>query len=38
MGQKFRKMGIDITGDVPWGAHFCQFYQNKEDLFEDIMG
>lgn len=31
-----RRFGIDIVGDVPWGTHFCQFYQNKEDL-KDIL-
>ena len=34
MEQKIRKTGIDIIGDVPWGTHFCQFYQNKEDLID----
>ena len=32
MGDKLRKSGIDIIGDVPWGTHFCQFYQTKEDV------
>lgn len=32
MVEKFRKMGIDFMGDLPWGTHFCQFYQDKEDL------
>jgi len=32
MGEEIRKSGIDIIGDVPWGTHFCQFYQTKEDL------
>jgi PAS domain S-box-containing protein len=29
-----RSSGIDIIGDVPWGTHFCQFYQTKEDLID----
>ena len=29
-----RKTGIDILGDIPWGTHFCQFYETKEDLLE----
>lgn len=37
MGQKIRKTGIDIIGDVPWGTHFCQFYQNKEDLVDILL-
>ncbi len=34
MEEKKRKTGIDIIGDVPWGTHFCQFYQTKEDLID----
>jgi PAS domain S-box-containing protein len=31
---KMRNSGIDILGAIPWGTHFCQFYQTKEDLAE----
>jgi len=31
---KFRKSGIDIVGDIPWGTHLCQFYQTKQDLID----
>jgi len=31
---RIRKTGIDIVGDAPWGTHFCQFYQAKEDLID----
>jgi len=34
MRESLRKSGIDIVGDVPWGTHFCQFYQTKEDLMD----
>ena len=34
MEEKIRKTGIDLIGDVPWGTHFCQFYQTKEDLID----
>ncbi len=37
MNEKMRKSGIDIIGDVPWGAHFCQFYQTKEDLTDILV-
>src|SRR5665647_2133671 len=37
MGEKLRKSGIDIIGDVPWGMHFCQFYQTKEDLMDILV-
>jgi len=32
-----RKTAIDIIGDVPWGTHFCQFYQTKQDLLEILI-
>ena len=37
MNQKLRSSGIDIIGDVPWGTHFCQFYQTKEDLMDILV-
>ncbi|MDP2959803.1 MAG: MEDS domain-containing protein, partial [candidate division Zixibacteria bacterium] len=37
MEEKKRKTGIDIIGDVPWGTHFCQFYQTKEDLIDILV-
>jgi len=37
MEEKNRKTGIDIIGDVPWGTHFCQFYQTKEDLIDILV-
>jgi hypothetical protein len=32
MEKEFRKTGIDIIGDAPWGTHLCQFYETREDL------
>ncbi|MHC4544779.1 MAG: MEDS domain-containing protein [Planctomycetota bacterium] len=32
-----RKTAIDIIGDVPWGTHFCQFYETKEDLIDILV-
>ena len=37
MNQKLRNSGIDIIGEVPWGTHFCQFYQTKEDLMDVLI-
>ena len=37
MEVKLRKSGIDIIGDIPWGTHFCQFYQTKEDLMDILV-
>jgi hypothetical protein len=32
--EKLSKSGIDAIGNIPWGTHFCQFYQTKKDLIE----
>lgn len=32
-----RKSGVDIIGDVPWGTHFCQFYQTSQDLTDILV-
>jgi PAS domain S-box-containing protein len=32
-----RESGINIIGKVPWGTHFCQFYQTKEDLINILI-
>jgi len=37
MGTKIRKAGISCLGDVPWGTHLCQFYQNRDDLLEILV-
>src|SRR5258708_1736339 len=29
-----RKTGISAVGDMPWGTHFCHFYETKQDLLE----
>jgi len=29
-----RKTGVDVVGDVPWGTHFCLFYETTADLLE----
>jgi len=35
--EELRKTGIDVIGDTPWGAHFCQFYETKEDLIDVLV-
>ena len=35
--EEHRKTGIDVIGDVPWGTHFCQFYQTKQDLLDILV-
>ncbi|HWR25727.1 MAG TPA: PAS domain S-box protein, partial [Methanosarcina sp.] len=37
MRKNMRKSGIDIIRDLPWGTHFCQFYQTKEALMEIVI-
>lgn len=37
MTSELRKMGISVLGDIPWGTHFCQFYQTKEDLLDILL-
>jgi PAS domain S-box-containing protein len=37
MVEKYRKTGINIIGDVSYGAHFCQFYQTREDLIDILV-
>ncbi|GAM10218.1 hypothetical protein OR1_02506 [Geobacter sp. OR-1] len=32
-----RNSGIALVGDIPWGSHFCQFYQTKKDLLDILV-
>ncbi len=32
MGSELRESGISVVGRVPWGTHFCHFYETREDL------
>jgi PAS domain S-box-containing protein len=34
MTRELRKSGIKVLGDIPWGTHFCHFYQTKKDFVE----
>ncbi|MBI2940829.1 MAG: MEDS domain-containing protein [Chloroflexi bacterium] len=36
-GEELTTSGIDIIGSVPWGSHFCQFYQAAEDLLDILL-
>ena len=31
---QLRKTGVSVVGDVPWGTHFCYFYETKQDLLD----
>jgi signal transduction histidine kinase len=37
MASELRKTGIDVVGDMPWGAHFCYFYETKQDLLDILI-
>jgi signal transduction histidine kinase len=38
MTTEMRKSGIDVVGDmVAWGAHFCLFYETREDLLDTLI-
>jgi PAS domain S-box-containing protein len=34
METRHRPSGLEWLGDVPWGTHFCLFYETKEDLLD----
>jgi PAS domain S-box-containing protein len=34
MTNEMRKTGVEVVGDMPWGTHFCLFYETKADLLE----
>jgi hypothetical protein len=29
--------GIRAVGDLPWGTHFCQFYEDRNDLADALV-
>jgi hypothetical protein len=38
MATETREIGIDVVGDmVAWGAHFCLFYETREDLLDTLI-
>src|SRR5438552_12494595 len=37
MATEFRKTGISVVGDIPWGSHFCHFYETKQDLLDTLV-
>jgi DNA-binding CsgD family transcriptional regulator len=36
-GQRVRDTGLEAVGDVPWGSHFCVFYETKKDLLDVLV-
>jgi DNA-binding CsgD family transcriptional regulator len=37
MATNLRKTGVNILGDLPWGAHLCLFHETKEDLLDTLV-
>src|SRR3989475_13185555 len=37
MTAEMRKTGVDVVGDMPWGTHFCLFYETLADLLETLV-
>ena len=37
MALELRNTGISIVGDVPWGTHFCYFYETTQDLLDTLV-
>jgi len=37
MTTDMRKTGIDVVGEMPWGTHFCLFYETKHDLLGTLV-
>ena len=37
MCTEMRKTGVDVVGDIPWGSHFCLFYETRADLLETVV-
>ncbi|HXQ84944.1 MAG TPA: MEDS domain-containing protein [Xanthobacteraceae bacterium] len=36
MSAALRRTGLNVLGDMPWGAHVCMFYDSKEDLLDTV--
>src|SRR5436305_6566602 len=34
---ELRKTGISSIGDLPWGTHFCMFYETQQDLLDTLI-
>src|SRR5260370_42622819 len=37
MAPELRSTGITVVGDMPWGTHFCSFYETKQDLLDIVI-
>ena len=37
MASALRKTALTPIGDMPWGTHFCVFYETQDDLMETLV-
>ncbi len=37
MAMELRNTGIGFVGDIPWGTHFCYFYETVQDLLDTLV-
>jgi DNA-binding CsgD family transcriptional regulator len=37
MATALRRTGLGVVGDMPWGTHFCLFYETKQDFLDTIV-
>ncbi len=37
MATELRRTGISVVGDLPWGTHFCYFYETRQDLIDVLI-
>jgi signal transduction histidine kinase len=37
MTTALRNTGIEPVGEMPWGTHFCHFYETRNDLLETLL-
>ncbi len=37
MATELRKSGIEVVGPMPWGTHFCHFYDTRDDLLQTLV-
>src|SRR2546429_1890855 len=37
MTTALRNTGIESVGEMPWGTHFCHFYETRDDLLQTLL-
>jgi DNA-binding CsgD family transcriptional regulator len=35
--ERLRDTGLEAIGQIPWGSHFCIFYETKKDLLDIVV-